>query len=174
MNFASSKNMVVLSTWFPHKQIHKRMWKASDGNTINQIDHVLVDKRYTNHILDVRTKRGANVDSDHFLVVAKMRTKIIHRVKEKRTSPVQKPWNTERLRDENIRTQFECTMEANLKETNWQEEQDPNKLWSLLKNGLQVSADGIWEKGSHRLETAGLMRNARKLLNGKTQQEPEP
>lgn len=63
--------------------MHKGPWKSPDGKTINQIDHVLVDKRYASHILDVRTKRGANIDSDHFLVIAKVRAKIVHRYKEK-------------------------------------------------------------------------------------------
>jgi len=84
---AALRISVISSTWFPHKQIHKGTWKSPDGNTINQIDHVLVDKRYASHVLDVRTKRGANVDSDHFLVATKIRTKIIHRDKRKGTSP---------------------------------------------------------------------------------------
>lgn len=49
MNFASFKNMVIASTWFPHKHIHKGTWKAPGGNTINQIDHVMVDRRYASH-----------------------------------------------------------------------------------------------------------------------------
>lgn len=32
VNFASSKNMVIANTWFPHKQIYKGTWKARDGN----------------------------------------------------------------------------------------------------------------------------------------------
>lgn len=68
---------------------------------MNQIDHILVDKRYTSHILDIRSKRGANVDSDHFLVVAKIRVKIIHRIK-KRGEPDAKIWNSEKLRNEEI------------------------------------------------------------------------
>ncbi|KAK9753708.1 hypothetical protein QE152_g1864 [Popillia japonica] len=39
----------------------------------NQIDHVLVQERYAHLIKNVRTYRGADVDSDHFLVVVKMK-----------------------------------------------------------------------------------------------------
>jgi hypothetical protein len=38
----------------------------------NQIDHVLIDKRRHSNILDVRYFRGADCDTDHYLVVAKI------------------------------------------------------------------------------------------------------
>ena len=40
VNFASSKNLVVKSTMFPHQNIHKYTWTSPDGKTHNQIDHV--------------------------------------------------------------------------------------------------------------------------------------
>jgi hypothetical protein len=43
-NFATSKNLTVKSTMFPHRNIHKHTWTSSDGNTHNQIDHILVDR----------------------------------------------------------------------------------------------------------------------------------
>jgi hypothetical protein len=44
VNFAALKNLIVKSTTFPHRNIHKHTW-TSDGVTCNQIDHVLIDKR---------------------------------------------------------------------------------------------------------------------------------
>ena len=73
VNFTTSKNLVVKSTMFPHHNIHKYTWTSPDGNTHNQIDHVLIDRRWQSSILDVRSFRGADCDSDHYLVVAKLR-----------------------------------------------------------------------------------------------------
>jgi hypothetical protein len=42
VNFATSKNLVVKSTMFPHRNIHKYTWTSPDGKTHNQIDHVLI------------------------------------------------------------------------------------------------------------------------------------
>lgn len=41
--FATSRSMVVSSTTFPHKNIHKYTWKSPDGRTLNQIDLVLIE-----------------------------------------------------------------------------------------------------------------------------------
>jgi len=71
VNFATSKNMVVKSTMFPHRNIHKYTWTSPDGKTHNQIDHVLIDRRWHSSMLDVRSFRGADCDTDQYLVIAK-------------------------------------------------------------------------------------------------------
>jgi hypothetical protein len=51
VNFATSKNLIVKSTTFPHRDIHKHTWTSADGVTHNHIDHVLIDKRRHSNIL---------------------------------------------------------------------------------------------------------------------------
>jgi hypothetical protein len=57
---------------FPHRSIHKYTWTSPDRQTHNQIDHVLIERRRHSSILDVRSFRGDDCDSDHYLVVAKV------------------------------------------------------------------------------------------------------
>jgi hypothetical protein len=45
VNFATSKNLVVKSTMFPYRKIHKYAWTSPDGKTHTRIDHILVDRR---------------------------------------------------------------------------------------------------------------------------------
>ncbi|XP_067625202.1 craniofacial development protein 2-like [Eurosta solidaginis] len=74
IDFADVRNMVISSTRFMHKKIHQATWLSPDPNTRNQIDHVVIDGGHVSSVLDVRTIRGPNIDSDHYLVAAKIRT----------------------------------------------------------------------------------------------------
>ena len=73
VNFTTSKNLDVKSMMFPHRNIHKYTWTFPDGHTHNQIDHILIDRRWNSSMLDVRSFRGADCDTDHYLVVPKVR-----------------------------------------------------------------------------------------------------
>jgi hypothetical protein len=44
VNFATSKNLTVKSTMLPHNNIHKYTWMSPDEKTLNQIDHILIDR----------------------------------------------------------------------------------------------------------------------------------
>ncbi|XP_038106723.1 craniofacial development protein 2-like [Culex quinquefasciatus] len=75
IDFATSKNMAVRSTCFQHNLRDKYTWRSPQGSE-SQIDHVVIDGRHFSDIIDVRTYRGANVDSDHYLVMVKMRQRL--------------------------------------------------------------------------------------------------
>ena len=61
VNFATSKYLVVKSTIFSQRNIHKCTWFSPDGQTHNQIDHILVDRRRHSSIIDVRSFRELSV-----------------------------------------------------------------------------------------------------------------
>jgi exonuclease III len=76
VNFATSKNLVVKSTMFPHRRIHKHTWTPPERNTHNQTDHILIDRIRHSNIFDVRSFKGADCDTDHYLVIAKVRERL--------------------------------------------------------------------------------------------------
>ena len=76
VNSATSKSLVVKSTMFPHRNIHKYTWTSPDGKTRNQIDHILIDRRWYSSILYVRSFGGADCDTNHYLVVAEVRGRL--------------------------------------------------------------------------------------------------
>jgi hypothetical protein len=61
---------------FPHRDIHKYTWTCPEGKTHNQIDHILIDRRQHSSVLDVRSFRGADCDTELYLVVAKVRERL--------------------------------------------------------------------------------------------------
>jgi hypothetical protein len=65
--------MIIGGTIFAHKNIHKVTLRSPDKDTMNQLDHVLIQKHHSSNLRDFRCKR-VNVDSD--LVVAEIHASI--------------------------------------------------------------------------------------------------
>jgi len=68
--------VLLTSTMFPYRNIHKYTWTSPDCKTHNQTDHVLIDRRWHSSVLDVRSFRRADCDTDHYLVIAKVRERL--------------------------------------------------------------------------------------------------
>jgi hypothetical protein len=73
VNSGTSKSPAVKSSMFSHRDIHNYSWTSPGGKTDDQIDHILIDRRWHSSILDVQSFRGADCDWVHYLVVAKFR-----------------------------------------------------------------------------------------------------
>jgi endonuclease/exonuclease/phosphatase family metal-dependent hydrolase len=82
-DFAAGRQMAIKSTYYMHKQIHLQTLHSPDGHTFNQIDHCLIDGRHFSDVIDVMARRGANINSDHILVVIKLRARICRASKTK-------------------------------------------------------------------------------------------
>jgi hypothetical protein len=50
--------------------------KSPDGKTHNKIDHILIDRQRHSSVLDVRPFTAADCDTDHYLVVVKIRERL--------------------------------------------------------------------------------------------------
>ncbi|XP_058120479.1 craniofacial development protein 2-like [Anopheles ziemanni] len=52
VQFAAASNLVIGSTKFARRDIHKTTWVSPDGATSNQIDHVLINRRHQSSLLN--------------------------------------------------------------------------------------------------------------------------
>lgn len=149
IEFAVSKNMYIKSTMFPHKEIHKGTWRSPDGVTVNQIDHVLVDKRWQSNIIDVRTFRNADVDSDHMLVISRLREKIQIEKTKKNTK---RKLNIGKLKEENIQRAYIDGIKNNIhaNQTHLDPETDINehntKLQEIIYNAAKNTMGTITKR----------------------------
>jgi hypothetical protein len=76
VNFATPKALVSKSTMLPHGSIHKCTWTSPGEKTHKEIDPVFINRRQHSTLLHVSSFRGADCDTDHYLVVAKVRDRL--------------------------------------------------------------------------------------------------
>jgi len=95
--FAARHNMIIKSTSFEHKWIHKGTWICPGTKVVNQIDHVVINKRHVSSITDVKSLRGPNCESDHFLVKVTLRERLVNVLKNQ--GKKRKRWNTNKLKN---------------------------------------------------------------------------
>ena len=125
---------------FPHRNIHKCTWTSPDGQTHNQIDHILIDRRSHSSIIDVRSFRGADCDTDHYLVVAKVRERLAVRKQAAQKSDGAR-FNLRKLNDLEVRKQYQIEIKNRFAALeNVSEYEDINRAWENIKENIKTSA----------------------------------
>ena len=76
LQFCEEHNLVVTNTLFQQPPRRLYTWKSPGDIVRNQIDYILVSQRYRNSLKQVKTYPGADVNSDHNPVIAKMEIKL--------------------------------------------------------------------------------------------------
>jgi len=140
VNFATSKNLVDKSTMFPHRNIHKYTWASPDGKTHNQIEHVLIDRRWHSSILYERSFRGADCDTDHYLVIAKIRERLAVG-KQAAQRFERQTFNLRKLNEPEVREHYQIEITnrfAALEIVN--DEEDVYRTSEYIKENIQTSA----------------------------------
>ena len=61
VNFSDGAGLVVGGTIFPHRNVHKGTWRSPNMSHVNQIHRIIISRRYTLFLNDVRTHRGADI-----------------------------------------------------------------------------------------------------------------
>ena len=103
VSFCAINNLAIASTMFPHKDIHLHTWTSPNGQHHNQIDHVAVNGKFKRSVIDCRTYRGADVGSDHNLIIIKAKLKL-HKAAGKVTTSTR--YETCKLKTTEVKQQF--------------------------------------------------------------------
>ncbi|XP_059154472.1 uncharacterized protein LOC131939960 [Physella acuta] len=80
-----------------------------DDHTENQIDHVAVRRRWRASLQDVRTKRVADIGSDHRLVVAKLKMKLKAKKRQHEIDP-RRRFDASKLKTQDNLTNCQVTL----------------------------------------------------------------
>ena len=105
--------LVITETLFPHKTIHKVTWVFPGGNTMSQIDHVLISRRFRNSVKDTRVYRSAGIWSDHHLVCTVVKLRLSKETTEKRRCRVK--YDTAKFRNEEVLRRFKIALQNRYK-----------------------------------------------------------
>jgi hypothetical protein len=110
---------------------------------VNQIDHVLVNARFSNSVLYVRTFRGAECGSNYFLVVERLKVKL--KKAKKRKEEKTELFDIQKLCDPKICENFRKNIlnEINDEHIDYGND-DIESLWLTIKNVIRKMRKKQW------------------------------
>ena len=142
-DFCTLNELIIGGTLFPHKPTHKATWISPDLQTENQIDHITITKKWRRVLLDVRVKRGADINSDHHLLVGEFRMKV---AANKTDNKVQRRFEIRKLQNTKIRQELGITLWNRFQAL--EEGKNIDEKWTRCKNAITDTCEqvlGCWE-----------------------------
>ena len=116
LQFCATNGLCIMHTFFQHKRIHKYTWYSDSLGQRFLIDFCIVSVDLFCTVSDVRVKRGAELSTDHQLVVCTLKAlKPLRKQKTfrpRKTHPLQ--WKS--LAGKEVRTAFADNIASKFKE----------------------------------------------------------
>jgi hypothetical protein len=114
--------------------------KSPEGKPHSQVDHILIDRRRHSSVLDVRSFRAADCDTDHYLAVAKVLERLaVHKQRSHRFH-VEK-FNLKELIEAKGKEKYRVEVSnrfAALEDLDVQ--MDNNSGWEMIEHNMTISA----------------------------------
>ena len=109
LDFATYNKLVLTNTLGPHKLSRRWTWHSPDGKHHNQIDYILVRKRFRSSINIARTRSfpGADIGSDHDLLMMTIKLRLR---KTNKPRQVRIRFDLEKLKDPSVAQAFEASI----------------------------------------------------------------
>ena len=140
-DFCAFNELKIGGTLFPHRRCHKATWMSPDHQTENQIDHIVVRQRWGSSLQDVRVKRGADIGSDHHLVIAKLRVKLVARKRQK--NPRVK-FDVRKLKQPETKTAFQIALHNRFEALQTEDSQKTvHQSWTILKEATVGACEEV-------------------------------
>ena len=107
MEFASYNNLILANTLGPHKVSRRVTWHSPNGEHHNQIDYIMVKRRFWSSINIAKTRSfpGADIGSDHELVIMTFK---LHLKRVKKQGHTRIKFDLEKLKDPTIAEAFQA------------------------------------------------------------------
>jgi endonuclease/exonuclease/phosphatase family metal-dependent hydrolase len=94
IDFCERNGLVITNTWFKKSKRRSYTWKSTGDRNRYKLDYVLVKQIFRNSVKDVQTLPGADIDSDHNLLIATICTSLKKIIRFHKRKP---RWGLEKL-----------------------------------------------------------------------------
>ena len=137
VQFCKDNELIIKNTWYqlPARRIYT--WKAprDDGENItrNQIDYIIINQRFRNAIVSAKTYPGADIESDHNLVLADMKLKL----KKIKTTTKSTRINLRRLKEPDLCQQIKEQIHKEVQKVEEQGQLNATGKWRELEKILR-------------------------------------
>lgn len=143
VELCQNQDLIIGGTLFIHGDQHKYTWTSPDGITKNQIDHLAISAKWRSALLDVRNRRGADIDSDHHLVVAEVRLKVAVAHTVEKTGKMGRRFDVYKLRDPATRDAFRLELRNRFSGLTALENTTTEEEWNHIKVAYTEASSSV-------------------------------
>ncbi|GFO02811.1 retrovirus-related pol polyprotein from type-1 retrotransposable element r2 [Plakobranchus ocellatus] len=153
IEWCQTNNIIVGNTWFQQHPRRKWTWKSPGDETRNQIDYMMISKRYRNALLLAKTYPSVDCYSDHVPVVGKFKLKL------KKNS---KPFTNIKFdlailkTNQTIREKYQISVRNKFEALGHAEEEEVETAIKKMKHGKATGPDNISLELIEALEDFGI------------------
>ena len=146
LEFCHQNELIITNTYFKQNPRKLYTWKSPDVDTRNQIDYILINKRFRNCVKQAKTYPGSDINSDHNPVIVKMKIQL---KKLKKTNRKQQ-FDFSLLKNNSyaarynieIRNRFDALHIEEL-EQQFDEEEHIEDIWRKVKESIITTTKGL-------------------------------
>jgi exonuclease III len=142
LDFCACSGLSIMNTYFQHRDVHKYTWYRETCGQKSLIDLAIVSAALRAQVMDVRVRRGAELSTDHHLVVCRLRTQSLAKISTKTRSRKAYRIRWERLKEENVAKKFADNVDRQFSQIP-STELEAESEWGLFKVGIISAAAKI-------------------------------
>ena len=149
LRFSAENEFSIMNTHFEHKEIHKFTWECPGRGLRSIIDYFLVRVDMRRDINDVRGIRGAEVGSDHHLLLMKMK---VRGRKQAKKEEKKSQLRSGRLQTKEGRLKYYIRLNNKMKEAKCVNGDNVEAAWNVFKSAVLEVAEVVCGRKKCRKE----------------------
>lgn len=141
IEFCTKHKFIVTNTLFEHHPRRIYTWRAPGDIRRAQLDYILVRGRYKNQVKDSRSYPGADIESDHNLVMMKCTLRFKKLNKKEKSC-----WDVKKLEDETVHRRYIIETDKIVRDTRERNQSNIEQTWMSIKTRIIHAAESTLGK----------------------------